>query len=238
MFNIAICDDEILQRLNIVNKLKSVLKHFDFNYEIEQFNSGGNLLFSKSYFDIIFLDIKMKELSGIDTAKKLREKNNNSKIIFITSFKEYVFEAFDVSAFHYLLKPVSEDKILKIINRFLTSIQKEKNKDLYITITKCRQVIKVLLSSIYFFEMQNRIVIIHTTNGPIEYYDKISNVEEKIPCSDFFRCHRSYIVNLKYVMKFDRKSITLDNNAKIMLSQNRYDEFSKTFLIYLKKGQV
>ncbi|NMM65016.1 response regulator transcription factor [Clostridium sp. P21] len=238
MFKIAICDDEILQRLDTTNKLKNVLKHFNFDYEIEEFNSGENLLYSKSYFDIIFLDIKMNKLSGIDTAKKLRENNNNSKIIFITSFKEYVFEAFDVSAFHYLIKPVCEENILKIIDRILKSFKEEKNSDLYIVITKGRQAIKILLNNIYFFEMQNRIVIIHTTNGTIQYYDKISNVEEKVPERDFFRCHRSYIVNLKYVMKFDKSSITLDNNEKIMLSQSKYDDFSKAFLIYLKKGQV
>lgn len=238
MLKIAVCDDEILQRLDIVNKLKSALENINFVFQVEEFTNGEELLSCKSYFDIIFLDIKMHKLSGIDVAKKLRENKNNSKIIFITSFKEYVFQAFDVSAFHYLIKPVSEEKILKIMNRVLKSFKEEKNRDLYIVITKGKQAIKILLNNIYFFEIQNRIVIIHTTNGIIEYYDKISNVEEKIPGSDFFRCHRSYIVNLKYVMKFDKSSITLDNNEKLMLSQSRYDNFSKAFLIYLKKGQA
>ncbi|WPC39437.1 LytTR family DNA-binding domain-containing protein [Clostridium sp. JS66] len=238
MFKIAVCDDEILQRLDIVNKLKSALENIDFVFQVEEFTNGEELLSCKSYFDIIFLDIKMHKLSGIDVARKLRKNKNNSKIIFITSFKEYVFQAFDVSAFHYLMKPISKEKILKIINKVLKSFSEEKNDDLYIVITKSRRAIKVLLNNIYFFEMQNRIVIIHTINGTIEYYDKISNIEEKIPSSDFFRCHRSYIVNLKYVMKFDKSTITLDNNEKILLSQSRYDDFSKAFLIYLKKCQV
>ncbi|AKA68239.1 two component transcriptional regulator, LytTR family [Clostridium scatologenes] len=191
MFKIAVCDDETLQRLDIVNKLKSSLKNIDFTFQVEEFNSGEEILSCKSYFDIIFLDIKMHKLSGVDVARKLRENKNNSKIIFITSFKEYVFQAFDVSAFHYLIKPVSKEKILKITNKVLKSFNEEKNDNLYIVITKSRRAIKVLLNNIYFFEIQNRIIIIHTTNGNIEYYDKISNVEEKIASNDFFRCHRA-----------------------------------------------
>ncbi len=236
MLRIAICDDEIFQRLDTTNKLKNILKNNNFNYEIEEFSSGENLLSSEGYFDVVFLDIKMDKLSGIDTAKKIRENNSTSKIIFLTSFKEYVFQAFDVSAFHYLIKPVSEEKILEITDKFLKAFHEEKSNDFYLVITKGRQAIKILLDSIYFFEMQNRIVLIHTTNGIIEYYDKISNIEEKIPSNGFFRCHRSFIVNLKYVIKFDKSSITLENNTKIMLSKRKYDDFSKSFLIYLKRG--
>jgi DNA-binding LytR/AlgR family response regulator len=238
MLRIAVCDDEIFQRLDTINKLKNVLKNINFDYEIEEFSSGENLLSSEGYFDIVFLDIKMDKLSGIDTAKKIRENNSTSKIIFITSFEEYVFESFDVSAFHYLIKPVSEEKILEITDKVLKAFHEEKNNNLYIVITKGRQSVKILLDTIYFFEMQNRIVTIHTTNGIIQYYDKISNIEKKISSNGFFRCHRSYIVNLKYVMKFDKSTITLDDNIKIMLSQSKYDDFSKSFLIYLKRGQL
>ncbi len=240
MLKIAVCDDEVLQRLDVIKKIKSVLEnnYCDYYYDIEEFSSGENLIFSDSYFDIVFLDIKMGKLSGIDIAKSMRKNNNATKIIFITAFEEYVFEAFDVSAFHYLIKPAAEEKILEIMDRILKVPKSKENDEQYIVINKGKSVIKVLLDNIHFFEVQNRIINIHTQMEVIQYYDKITNIEARVPRDSFFRCHRSYIVNLRYVMKFDKTEIVLDNNTRIMLSKSKYDEFSKAFLKYIKRGGV
>ncbi|NFH40309.1 LytR/AlgR family response regulator transcription factor [Clostridium sporogenes] len=240
MIKIAVCDDEILQRLDIIKKIKSVLKnnYCDYHYDIEEFSSGEQLIFSDIYFDIVFLDIKMDKFSGIDIAKHMRENNNDTKIVFITAFKEYVFEAFDVGAFHYLIKPVDEKKIFKIMDRILKMFSYKENNEKCIIVKKGKNTIKVLLDNIHFFEVQNRIINIHTQREVIQYYDKIKNIEAEVPRNSFFRCHRSYIVNLKYVMKFDKTEIVLDNNTKIMLAKGKYDEFSKTFLKYIKGGLV
>lgn len=238
MLKIAVCDDEVIQRLDVVNKIKSVLdsKYYDYCYDIEEFSSGEHLISSDSYFDIVFLDIKMDKLSGIDIAKNMRENNRDTKIVFVTAFQEYVFEAFDVSAFHYLMKPASEEKISEIIDKILKLFSQKENNNQYILINKGKSTIKVLLDSIYFFEVQNRIINIHTEREVIQYYDKIANIETKVPKDSFFRCHRSYIVNLKYVMKFNKNEIILDNGETIMLSKSKYDEFSRTFLKYVKQG--
>ncbi|MDS1008680.1 LytR/AlgR family response regulator transcription factor [Clostridium sporogenes] len=240
MIKIAVCDDEILQRLDIIKKIKSVLEnnYCDYHYDIEEFSSGEQLIFSDIYFDIVFLDIKMDKFSGIDIAKHMRENNNDTKIVFITAFEEYVFEAFDVAAFHYLMKPVDEKKIFKIMDRILKMFSYKENNQQCIIVKKGKNTIKVLLDNIHFFEVQNRIINIHTQREVIQYYDKIKNIEEEVPRNSFFRCHRSYIVNLKYVMKFDKTEIVLDNNTKIMLAKGKYDEFSKTFLKYIKGGLV
>lgn len=103
---------------------------------------------------------------------------------------------------------------------------------------KGKSSIKVLLDSIHFFEVQNRIINIHTERQVIQYYDKLTNIESKVPKDIFFRCHRSYIVNLKYVMKFNKTDIILDDGTRIMLSKSKYDEFSRAFLKYIKRGEV
>lgn len=240
MLKIAVCDDEILQRIDIIKKIKSVFKnnYCKCCYDIEEFNSGESLISSSRYFDIVFLDIKMGKLSGIDIAKNIRKNNSDTKIIFITAFEEYVFEAFDVSAFHYLIKPASEDKILEIMNRILKNLKNEKSNQPYLVLNKGKSTIKVLLDNVYFFEVQNRIINVHTQTDVIQYYDKITNIESKVPKDSFFRCHRSYIVNLKYVMKFNKTEIVLDNGTTIMISKSKYDEFSKAFLKYIKRGEV
>ncbi|OBR94188.1 transcriptional regulatory protein YehT [Clostridium ragsdalei P11] len=241
MIKIAVCDDEVFQRIDIVKKIRNVLENNYDNicYEIEEYSSGENLISSVYYFDIVFLDIKMDKLSGIDIAKKIRKNNNTTKIIFITAFREYVFEAFDVCAFHYLIKPVDEKKILEVVDRILKMFDDEKNNEKCIIINKGKNTtIKVLLDDISFFEVQNRIISIHTEKQIIQYYDKIANVEKQVPKESFFRCHRSYIVNFKYVMKFNKTEIVLDNNTKIILAKGKYDEFSRAFLRYIKKGRV
>lgn len=236
MLKIAVCDDEVLQRIDIVKKIENILdnKYCEHCYDIQEFSSGEHLISSDSYFDIVFLDIKMGKFSGIDIAKNIRGDNNSTKIIFVTAFQEYVFEAFDVSAFHYLIKPPSEEKISEIINRILDMSGDKRNNEQYILINKAKSTIKILLDNIYFFEVQNRIINMHTQKEVIQYYDKITNVETKVPKDSFFRCHRSYVVNLKYIMKFDKTEIVMDNGTRIILSKSKYDEFSKAFLRYIK----
>ncbi len=238
MFKIAVCDDEVIQRLDVIKKVKSAFEknYCYYSYDIEEFSSGENLISSGSYFDIVFLDIKLGKLSGIDLAKSIRENNMDTIIIFITAFEEYIFEAFDVSAFHYLMKPAAEEKILEIIHRILKARLIKENDKKYITINKAKSTIKVLLDNIHFFEVQNRVINIHTEREVIQYYDKIAHLEEMVSSDNFFRCHRSYIVNLKYVMKFNKTEIVLDNGTRIGLSKSKYDEFSKSFLKYIKQG--
>lgn len=238
MLKIAVCEDIILERLDIIKKIKTALQKLSCDFDVEEFSSGEQLLNYNGYFDVIFLDIKLQKLSGIAAARELRKTNIKSKIIFVTSFKEYVFEAFDVCAFHYLLKPVSQEKISSILSKILHEAHSDELNNLYIIIKKGKDTIKILLDKIYFFEVQNRIVIIHTKDSIIEYYDKISNIESSISKNNFFRCHRSYIVNLKYIKKFCKTEILLDNDEKILLSKNKYSEFSKAFLKYLKRGMI
>ncbi|WMJ80665.1 LytTR family DNA-binding domain-containing protein [Clostridium sp. MB40-C1] len=231
MLKIAVCDDEVIQRIDTVKKIKKGLEnnYCDYNYDIKQFSSGEQLLFSGGYFDIVFLDIKMGKLSGIDIAKNIRKNNNDTKIIFITAFQEYVFDAFDVSAFHYLIKPVAEEKILEIINRILKEISHITSNEQCIVINRGKSTIKVILDNVSFFEVQNRVINIHTEREVIQYYDKIANVEAKVPKESFFRCHRSYIVNLKYVKKFNKTEIMLNDNTRIALSKVNMMNFPTLF---------
>lgn len=238
MLKIAVCEDIILERLDTIKKIKSALQKLSCDFDLEQFSSGEQLLNYNGYFDVIFLDIKLQNLSGIDTAKELRKTNIKSKIIFVTSFKEYVFEAFDVSAFQYLLKPVSQERISNILSKVLYEAHSNELNNLYIIIKKGKDTIKILLDKIYYFEVQNRIIIIRTKDSVIQYYNKISNIENSISKNNFFRCHRSYIVNLRYIKKFCKTEILLDNDETILLSKNKYSEFSEAFLKYLKRGMI
>ena len=232
MISIAVCDDNSVECLNISNRIHALLLERRVEHTIKEFFDGLDLIESNYSFDFIFLDIKMKT-DGLKTADLLRKRIKQFILIFITSYQEYVYEAFDVEAFAYILKPVDDKKLSQTLQR---AVDKATNhQEGFIVINKNRQTIKVDLIDVIYFEISGRVITIHCNNYTIEYYEQIKNLEQKISRQDFFRCHKSYIINLNYVKKFNKNEIIMDNGDRVLLSKRKYDEFTKTFLVYIKK---
>ena len=234
LLKIAICDDESSFRSQLHEMIQDILTSKNVTGQIKEYSSGEDMICSREAFDLYFLDIKMDSLTGIETAKKIRLKNKESGIVFITAFREYIFEAFDVQAFHYLIKPVEKEKLRKVLSSFL---DKNNFADQFLIAKTKTQSYKINLREILYIESQLRKIRIHTTYETIECYYKFSDVESKVDKYGFFRCHKSYIVNLRYVSKYTGNSITLKNSETIYLSKYRYSEFSKAFMYYLKNGE-
>lgn len=234
MLKIALCDDENDQIYELANMLHRALVLPNTQYQLSEFINGEQLLASKENFDIYFLDIRMDKLTGIEVAKEIRITNEKAFIIFITALKDYVFDAFDVQAFHYILKPVKEEKLREIL--YLILLQFEK-RDKFIIAKTIKQSTKIYLKDIIYIESQQRKLKIHTNYDIIEYYHKLSDMEQELYGFNFFRCHKSYIVNLEYVYSYDSTFITLKNSEKIYLSKYKLSDFSKTFMYYLKNEE-
>ena len=232
MLKIAVCEDEQNQRQTLVKLLERNLNKEQ--YTISEFSSGEDLLLSIKIFNLYFLDIQLNELTGIEVAKKIRLINENSMIIFVTGFKEYVSEAFDVRAFHYILKPVDEEKFKEILHSAL--VQFEKN-DKFIIAKTMGNLNKIFIKDILYIEAEQRKLRVHTSYDVIEYYYRISEIEQELQGFHFFRCHKSYMVNLKYVQSFDSNSITLKSCEKIYLSKYKLSDFSREFMYYLKNEE-
>ena len=234
MFCIAICDDEIAQCCHIEGIIKRILNRMEVPYTIHLFYSGKALLQAVEDFDIIFLDIMMSEPDGMQTARVMQEKKNyQGNFVFISSSREYALEAFDVDAVSYLLKPVDEKKVSRILQKLL--LQSRSQPQEFIIISKERQKRKVFLNNICYFEIKGRTVDVHTTNGVVTYYEQIGNLEKMLQGKAFFRCHKSYIVHLKYVNSYTKQELILDNGERIMIAKRRYEAFCKEFLAYMRK---
>ncbi len=234
MLKIAICDDEFIFRSQLHEMIQDILTSKNVIGQIKEYSSGEDIIRSREVFDLYFLDIKMNSLTGIETAKKIRSKNKVSGIIFITALKEYIFEAFDVQAFHYLIKPVEKGKLREVLSSFLT---KKDFQEQFLIAKRKAQSYKINFKEILYIESQLRKIRIHTAYEIIECYYKFSDVESKVEEYGFFRCHKSYIVNLRYVSKYTGNSITLKNSETIYLSKYKYSEFSKAYMYYLKNGE-
>ena len=189
--------------------------------------------------DIVITDIQMPGMDGMETARILRQKNERMVLIFVTAVEEYVFQAFDVAAFHYLVKPFSDEKFEEVVKCAVRSIEKyseNQSDEKYMMVQSGGSHMKVFLKDIVYAEVYNRKVIIHTRDTNIEYYGKLQELSE-IAGADFFRTHRAYLVHFKYVQKYDANCVTMENGTALIAKQN-YSEFVKQYLKYnQRKGK-
>ena len=238
MLSIAVCDDMPIECAELAGHIENTLNQFGTEFSLKRFFNGQELLKDVGSFDIVFLDIKMPEISGMELAKQMRANGNESIIVFVTSAEEYVFEAYDVEAFHFLLKPVNENKLKNVLKKALVKVTACNNED-FIIISSEHQIKKILLKDIIYIESVGRMVKIHCTGGVIETYKQIGDLEQTLSEKHFFRCHKSFLLNLEYVSRFDKAEIVMENGDTVFLARKRAKLFQKEFISYMKmKGGI
>lgn len=228
--NIAIIDDEIVIR----KEIESLILERAPDCLVDSYPAGEAFLLTEKSYDIIFLDICMEGKNGIDVAKRLREKEEAAVLIFVTALKDYVFEAFDVAAFHYLLKPVDPQKFGEVFKRAMKEAEKrEKTEILFIKSGK--RTVPLKKDSILYVESRGKKAEIHTDREAIAMYASLQGLEAELGAG-FYRCHRGYLVNLGYVSEYHHDGILLTNGETIYLAKEKYQEFVREYMRYLKNG--
>lgn len=230
--NIAVCDDDKNVRELIGSK---VLKQYP-ELDIVFFSSGEEVLLSNKHIDILFLDIQMPGRNGMEIARELRKKENKLVIIFVTAVEEYVFQAFDVGALHYIVKPINDEKFNEVLKRAIENCSRQKSKECenkHLMINNGGVHTKVMLDDIVYAEVFNRKVVIHKLSDKLEYYGKMSDLET-LAGESFFRSHRAYLVNFKYVVKYNATTIYLEKGTVLMAKKN-YPEFVKKYMKYNRR---
>ena len=234
---IAVCDDDQATR----EQIASLIRQQAPDAQVVTFEAGEEMMKSQENFAVSFLDVEMKGLSGIDVAKHMREEEekrgrDKSIIIFVTGYREYMEDAFDVNAFHYLVKPVDEKKFYTVFQRALKEVSaKTKQKRLSVIIKYNGMQKKVLLKDIYYIESSNKKVVFHTKDGKIDTYGRMDDWENKLSDS-FYRCHRGYLVNLEKITAYSVDTIDLINGDSLILAQKKYSDFIKAYMRYAKDG--
>ena len=222
---IAVCEDEIEVQKMLAESIQKICP----NAEILCYLSGEALLEADEQIDILFLDIQMPGKNGMETARALRKRGMDTILIFVTAIEEYVFQAFDVGAFHYLVKPFEQEKFAEV-NQKANETEFPKKESPCLMITTDGKHLTVNLKDIVYAEVFNRKIIIHTMDAEIEYYGKMKELEQKAG-ELFYRSHRAYLVNLEYITKYNATTIWLEKGQALMAKQN-YSEFVKRYLRY------
>jgi DNA-binding LytR/AlgR family response regulator len=232
MIKIAICDDEKIACETLEQKILSYMDEREEPCEITCFFSAAELLQTPCFFDLFFLDIQMPEQDGIALAKKIRENENQGIIIFITALAECVYDAFEVEAFDYICKPIDDIRLQKALDRAIKKIQGIENKCLFVkTMNWCKS---VRLDDLYYCEVTNRTIHLHTKIGVIEYYCKLEDIKKQLDYR-FIQCHRSYLVNLDYLLEYSNGQITLECGEHIPVSRLRHQDFMEAMMLYMKR---
>ena len=229
---VAICDDEVRGR----ERIRTLLEKKFSQAQTCEFDSGMKLIDSveNGYQpDIVLLDIAMDGMDGMETARRLKELSD-AILIFVTGVKEQVFEAFDVGAFHYLMKPVDQDKMTDVLKRAMQEIGKKKAAPRYLLVKAEGGHHRIPVDDILYAENNGRKVILHMQTGCLEYYERMNHLAEVLG-EGFYRCHRGYLVALSAISGYDHDSITVGQGDKIYLAKQKYSEFVKLYCKYLKE---
>lgn len=228
---IAICDDEKEIRALLSEKIRALYP----DAELFLYKSGAELLLSNIRHDILLLDIHMPDKNGMETAMELRRDDKKTVIIFVTALEDYVFQAFDVNAFHYLVKPFDDAKLAEVLANAVSQAASAKTdtKIPDLMITSGGKHITVNPEEIIYAEVFDRKIILHTVQENIEFYGKMKELEKKLG-DNFYRPHRAYLVNFGYIRKYDASTIYFENGQSLMAKQN-YQDFVKSYLRYNRR---
>ena len=228
--DIAVVDDEKAIREHICGLVEEQQPES----RIEAYATGEKLLASGKRFDIVFLDIQMEGMNGIEAARSLRERREDTVLVFITGIRDYVFDAFDLYAFQYLLKPIDEGKFAEVLERAVREAAKKKERR--VLFIRSRN-LTLDQSEILYIESRAKKVEIHTVRQTIEIYAAMDELEGQLG-DEFYRCHRAYIVNMDCITEYDSESITLTNGDRVHLTKKKYGEFVKAYMWHLQNGGV
>ena len=232
MIRIAICDDEKHMSDHIRSMVSDFFRKKNQEISLHMFSSGEELLSYNGHINILFLDIQMKGMDGMETARKLRADQFQGFLVFITVLKEMVFQSFEVQAYDYLVKPVDEKQFEKTMERLYASMQNASEDSLLVQKGYEGRIIPK--DEIVFCEIIDRKIYLNLASGEVvDYYERIEKLETKLD-NRFYRCHRSYLINLKHLKGYKNGTAYMDNGKEIPVSRLRSKEFSGVVLQYMK----
>lgn len=232
---VAVCDDETAQQQLMEKYLREWGGQRSILMDTVMFPDGESLLFAweeDKAFDLLILDIEMHKINGMALAQEIRRTDEAVPILFVTGYDEYMPQGYEVSAIHYLVKPVSKEKLFQVLDRLQDNVKREK-KFLFKT---GETAISLPASKIWYVEACAHKCVLYTEDAHYELRRSITEIEEYLMedaqkgTSAFMRCHRSYLVNLQHISGIAKNELITDNGNRLPVSRNAYKEINEAFI--------
>lgn len=232
---IAIVDDDQLQQGFMESLIQATAEDLGLNIDLYYFDSGEAFLFASEdlpELDIAFLDIQMKNLNGLEAAQKVREHNQSISLIFVTAYAEYALDSYSVNALDYVLKPINQDKMTQVFERYLAQKPQEMK---YLLFEHRGYPQKVNFQDIIYIEAAKHQTILNLTNADsLTINMSLSEVQAAID-ERFISSHRSYLVNLSHVEQLTKQAIRLSNGQEVPISRRLDKKVQEAFINFYKK---
>lgn len=230
-YRIAIVDDNKVDAEYVQRILNIWVKERQRNVQVQWFVSAENFLFHYAEdkdWDILLLDIEMGAMDGVSLAKKIRQVNSEIQIVFITGFSDYITEGYEVSALHYLMKPVKQDKLFEVMDRAVAAMQKAERA---ILLPLDGEILRLPVGQVQYVEAFSHMVTIMTGTETFQVKMSISEIEKMLN-EGFVRCHRSYLVGLKHIARLSKTEVILDSGKTLPLSRSAAASVHKAFIFH------
>lgn len=234
MLRIAVCDDEKNALKNTVSMIEKWSQQREVTVEICEFDNGDDLLNENMihHMDIILLDIIMPLFNGMDTAKEIRQSDTAVHIVFLTSSPEFALESYEVKAKGYLLKPIVYDKLMELLDDCSHDFDTESE---HLVLKTKFGYQKLYYKDIEYIEAQNKVITFYMRNEKnIKTTETLRSFESKLNSSaGFFKCHRSYIVNISNVDHFNASEITTKSGYHIPIARGYGKTFQEAYFAFM-----
>lgn len=235
MLKIGICDDNKLFAATLEEELVHISKQKNIQLEIEVFFDGKELIryhLGGNLLNILFLDLQMKDIHGLEAAKTIRKSDAGMLIIFCSSYVDQLIELFEIEPFRFLKKPLDFSELLTVFEKAYDRIIQQGK---YFEFTFNKEIIRLPIQTIYYFESSGRRIYVHTTTGRYEFNGKLSQVENSLKSASiaFLRIHQSYLINFKQLKMINYTTTVLQNNVSLPISPNRQKEIRQKYAFLL-----
>lgn len=223
---IAVCDDMKTDREKIISLLSSYLDENNLYVEIDEFESGEAFLKADtSCYSLVFLDIFMSGINGMETAKRIIQSNHRIQIVFASTSIDFAAEAFNIEALHYIVKPIDKAQIYKVLDKFFESFYSMKT----IEVKVGRLEESVYISDILYIEAKGKKTLIHMKTGVLEASQSLSEMVQILPAGDFCMPIRWALVSMREITSMPSDKLKLSDQTEIPISRGKRDEIKKVF---------
>lgn len=232
MLRVSICDDDVAT----LSQLEELVRQYLDPGELclATYSGYGEFLTTRQYVDLLFMDIDLGDGCGIELAKEVKKTDSGTCVIFVTAHREYVEESFEVEPVYFLVKPIRPDSFRRAMDRAMERLVAERQKS-RLTVTFQNRVSAVALRDISYIEFSVRSATIHAGTRVLRTYEKLSSLQQRVD-SRFIQCHKSYLVNMDYVIGFQGNTLELCGGVEIPVSQSRAKVTRETLLHHLTRG--